>query len=390
MENRRIHLLFIVNSLTFGGAEKHAVALLNGLDAERFRLSLAYLKHDETLLPQVDAARLEGGVACCHVSRRIDLHAVGLLAARLRDEAVDIVVCVNTYSLLYGWLARLHSGLHPRMVEIFHTTETGSLRGELEMLFYRPLFLPSHALVYVCDSQRAYWRAKVLRARRDVVIHNGVDTEHFRDRYTPAEKHFWRKCHGFSADDFVVGLCAAMRPEKAHDDLLRAIAGLRAAGCEAKCLLIGDGPQRPSIDRRIDAMGLADHVRITGFVRDVRPLIAACDAMTIVSHHVETFSIAALEAMALGKPMVMTRIGGAAEQIVHGANGYLYPRGDIAALIRALRRLREGQRCRVMGARARATVAGRFSIEAMIAAYADLFAGLASAPAMRERKLDAA
>ncbi|MDB5728301.1 MAG: hypothetical protein JWQ00_1506, partial [Noviherbaspirillum sp.] len=55
-----------------------------------------------------------------------------------------------------------------------------------------------------------------------------------------------------------------------------------------------------------------------------------------------------------------------------------------------LRHLREGQRCRVMGARARATVAGRFSIEAMIASYADLFAGLACAPAMRERKLDAA
>jgi glycosyltransferase involved in cell wall biosynthesis len=390
MENRRIHLLFIVNSLTCGGAEKHAADLLNRLDTARFRLSLAWLKDDDTLLPQIDAARLEGGAACCGVSRRIDRRAVDRLAARMRDEAVDIAVCVNTYALLYGWLARLRSGLRPRIVEIFHTTETGSLRGELEMLFYRPLILASHMLVYVCDSQRAYWRARALRARREAVIHNGIDGAHFSNLYTPVEKSFWRRCYGFAAGDFVVGLCAAMRPEKAHGDLLRAIAGLRSAGCEAKCLLIGDGPQRPLIERHIEAMGLADHAKITGFVRDVRPLIAACDAMAIVSHHVETFSIAALEAMALGKPMVMSRIGGAAEQIEHGANGYLYPRGDIGALIRALRCLREGGRCRLMGLRARAMVEQRFSIETMTAAYADLFAGLAPAPAMREGKFDAA
>jgi glycosyltransferase involved in cell wall biosynthesis len=378
MENRPINLLFIVNSLTFGGAEKHVVTLLNNLDTARFRLSLAYLKNDEALLPQLDRKRLQGGAFCPRVSKKIDLRAARQLAEKIRDDAIDIVVCTNNYSLLYGWMARFMSVQRPRVIEIFHTTEIGSLRGRLEMLFYRPIFLVSHMLVYVCESQRTYWRSRALRARKDIVIHNGID--YFTDRTTAESKTAVRQSHGFSDDDYVIGLCAAMRTEKAHADLLEAIARLRADGLAAKCLLIGDGPQRPEIEKRIKELGLSSDVRITGFLADVRPTVAACDAMAIVSHHVETFSIAALEAMALGKPMVMSMIGGAAEQVVDGHNGYLYRRGDIDALARALRRLHDRMTCRQMGARARATIVQRFSVDLMADAYAQLFVRLAQSP----------
>jgi glycosyltransferase involved in cell wall biosynthesis len=380
MENRRINLLFIVNSLTFGGAEKHVVTLLNHLDTARFRLSLGYLKKDETLLPQLERKRLEGGAFCCDVSSKIDLIAARRLAEKIRDDAIDVVVCTNNYSLLYGWLGRLGSGQRPRLMEIFHTTEIGSLRGKLEMLFYRPIFLASHMLVYVCDNQREYWRGKALRARSDSVVRNGIDIDHFTDRYTLQDKTALRHSQGFSADDYVIGLCAAMRTEKAHGDLLQALARLRSAGVKAKCLFIGDGLERPAIERQIEAMDLSPHVSITGFMGDVRPAVAACDVMAIVSHHVETFSIAALEAMALGKPMVMSMIGGAAEQVIDGDNGYLYRRGDIAVLADALHKLHDRERCRQMGARARLIAAQRFSIDLMVDAYAELFTRLAQSP----------
>jgi glycosyltransferase involved in cell wall biosynthesis len=380
MENRRINLLFIVNSLTFGGAEKHVVTLLNNLDTARFRLSLAYLKNDATLLPQIERKRLEGRVFSCDVSRKIDLPAARRLADTIREDAVDLVVCTNNYSLLYGWLGRLGSGHHPRVMEIFHTTEIGSLRGQLEMLFYRPLFLASHMLVYVCDNQRAYWRRKALRARSDAVVHNGIDIDYFTDRYTPQDKSAVRHSYGFSADDYVIGLCAAMRSEKAHGDLLHALSRLRSAGVAAKCLLIGDGPERPAIERQIKAMDLSPHVGITGFICDVRPAVATCDVMAIVSHHVETFSIAALEAMALGKPMVMSTIGGAGEQVIDGDNGYLFPGGDIAMLADALHKLQDRQQRMQMGARARLLTAQRFSVGLMVDAYAELFARLVHSP----------
>lgn len=380
MGNRRINLLFIVNSIGIGGAEKHVITLLNNLDIARFRLSFAYLKNEDTLLPQLELKRMEGRVFCCNVSRKIDIRATLLLAKHIRDEAVDIVVCTNTYSLLYGWLARTMVGRHPRLVEVFHTTELGSMKDKLQMLFYRPFFRTCDRLVYVCENQKKYWLSKSLRAKHDVVIHNGIDIEHFSDRYSSDEKNLLRQNYGFCADDYVVGLCAFMRPEKAHGDLIKAVANLRSAGQKVKGLFIGDGPDRLKIQEKINTLGLAQHIKITGLLTDIRPAIAACDVMTIVSHHVETFSIAALEAMALGKPMIMSEIGGAAEQIVHGENGYLYERSDIGALANALRRLMDPKKRELMGNRARSMVAQQFSLVGMIDNYAQLFTGMVESP----------
>jgi len=298
------------------------------------------------------------------------------LADHLRGEHIDIVLCTNTYSLLYAWLARMASaasgGPRPRIVEVFHSTELGSLEDELQMLFYRPWILACDRLVYVCENQRRYWRRRALRARGDAVIHNGIDIAHFADGYSDREKAAVRAAYGLGSGDYVIGLCATMRPEKAHGDLLRALVRLRDEGVRARALLIGDGPMRAEIEAVIERLGLGGHACITGFASDVRPLIAACDVMAITSHHVETFSIAALEAMALGKCMVMTDIGGAAEQIRHGDNGFLYRRADIAALCAALHTLAAPAVREAMGARARATVVEKFSLQRMVDAYSAL------------------
>jgi glycosyltransferase involved in cell wall biosynthesis len=379
MKPEAINVLFIVNSLQFGGAEKHVVTLLNHLDTARFRLSLAYLKNDATLMSQLDRERIGGRVFCCNVARKIDMRAVGQLAAYIREHQIDIVVCANLYSLLYGWLARIWSRRHVRLVEIFHTTDLGSVKDKCQMLLYRPLIFACNKLVYVCQSQRSFWRARALIVRHDTVIHNGIDVEKFADRTTPAEKLQFRQCHGFTGEDYVIGLCAVMRPEKAHDDVLQAIASLKKEGLEVKCLFIGDGPERLKIEQRIVALGLGQQVRITGFMKDVRPAIAACDAMALVSHYVETFSIAALEAMALGKPMIMSNVGGAGEQIVDGQNGYLYRRGDIVALAEAMRRLHDPVQRARMSALARSMVVRQFSVATMLQAYERLLVGMVNA-----------
>ena len=376
MKNRRVNLLFIVDSLDLGGAEKHAIELLNSLDTTRFRLSLAYLKSEYALLPQLLVERLKGGLFCCNVSKKVDMRAVRQLVTHIRDESVDIVVCSNTYPLLYGWLARIAAGRKTRLVEVFHTTELDTMKSKFQMLFYRPLFRACDMLVYVCENQKKYWRSKGLSARQDTVIHNGIDIERYADRYTSEEKNSLRQSFGFGPDDFMVGLCALLRPEKAHGDLLQAIASLRAGKLDVKCLFIGDGPERSRLESTIEAMGLAAHVGITGILADVRGAIAACDVMALVSHH-ETFSIAALESMALGKPMIMSEIGGAAEQVMRGKNGYLYQRGDINALAHAVQQSMESTTRGQMGDHARATVAQKFSLATMVDAYERLFVGLA-------------
>jgi glycosyltransferase involved in cell wall biosynthesis len=139
----------------------------------------------------------------------------------------------------------------------------------------------------------------------------------------------------------------------------------------AKVLMIGDGPQRAEIERQIAELQLAGHAVIAGHRPDVRPYIACCDVMTLTSHVVETFSIAALESMALGKPVVLTRIGGAEEQVRHGSNGLLYEPGDVATLAKHLRRLTAGTDRLSMGAIAARDVRERFTIQRMVQRFSE-------------------
>jgi glycosyltransferase involved in cell wall biosynthesis len=369
----------MVSSLRPGGAEKHAVSLVNQLDTTRFRLALGSVKAAATLATEVDAARLES-LFSLDVRRGFSWRAPARLARILDDHHIDVVVCTNAYSLLYAYAASWLARRRIRLVEIFHTTVPRTLKFRLTMILNRFLFRRCSLLVYVSFAQREYWRARGVNAARDLVIQNGIDTEHFTDRWAAADKAATRAEFGYTASDYVIGICAALRVEKAHGDLLQAVRRLRDSGVAAKVLIIGDGVQRAAIEEQIAALGLRDAATITGYKIDVRPYVAACDAMALVSHSVETFSIAALESMSLGKPIVMTDIGGAREQVTHGATGFLFEPGDIAALTQHLGALADRELRQRMGNLAAQTVREKFTVRAMLAAYDRELLGLCPAP----------
>lgn len=360
---RTPRLLFVVNSLVTGGAEKHVVTLLNHLDASRFQLHLAYLKRGEDLLPQLHRHRL-ASVTCCDVIRWIDLDGVRRLRRILVENRIDAIVCTNSYSTLYGRLAMRGCEPSPRLVTVFHTTVLQTRKEKMLMLLYRRLFSRCDLLVYVSENQRRYWRERGLDPVTDEVVHNGIDTDWYREAGPAGARLALRRELGFAADDYVIGICSALRPEKAHGVLLAAIARLRAQGIAAKGLLIGDGPERPAIERAAARLGLAAHVRISGVQEDVRPYIGACDVMTLVSH-TETFSLAALESMSLGKPLVMSDVGGAREQMIPQRHGFLFEPGNIDALTTHLTALTSAPLRAQVGAAAARRVRELFTVQRM-------------------------
>ncbi len=372
-------ILFVVNSLDVGGAEKQLVALLNHLDPRRFRMHLAYLKSAASLRSHLCEERLEE-VLCCDARHWLDPRVVARLRSLCAARAIDAIICVNPYSMLYGHLSR---GARPaaRLATVFHSTVLHSRKERAQMLLYRPLFRRCDLLLYVCESQRRYWRARGLNAPADDVVYNGIDTASYTDSRPQAERIAFRRSLGVHDDEYLIGLCAVLRPEKAHGDLLCAVASLRARGIPAKALLIGDGPERPRVEQTAARLGLTPHVLITGFKQDVRPLIAACDVMTLVSHAVETFSVAALESMSLGKPLVMSDLGGACEQVVPGEHGYLFEAGDIDALTMHLAALTSQPLRARLGEAAARRVRERFTVQAMTSRFSECLERLLQAPA---------
>ncbi len=377
-----VGVLLLVSSLRFGGAEKHTIALANHLDPARFNVDVCWIKGESHLAAELDSQR-EIKASCLQARGKFDWSAIRRLAALIDERGIDIVACTNGYPLLYAFAAARLSTRKVRLVEVLHTTIVHGRKMRAALWLYRQLIRSCDLLVYVSHGQRAYWLARGMRARRDVVIQNGIDTNHFTDQSSAADKLALRARFGFAGDDYVIGLCAALRREKAHGDLLQGLIRLHRRGVPAKALLIGEGVERARIEQQVRELGLESCVAITGFQQDVRPFIAACDVMTLTSHRVETFSIAALESMSLGKPIVLTRIGGAEEQVIPGENGYLYEAGDIDALADRLHKLADRAGRERMGQRAALYVRERFTTEKMINAFNEELLRVAAHPADR-------
>ncbi|MED5619590.1 glycosyltransferase [Ideonella sp. BN130291] len=370
MTPRRVALL--TGTLGTGGAERQVLTLAAHLDRREFATDVISLKHHGSLAGEL--AQLNTNHWSAAAGPGFDLAAVRRLAGRLRDARYDVVLATNQYCGTMLRLATLVGPRPPRLIAAFHSSPAhvgDGVRDRARLLAYRIALRGYDRLIYVGRRQRDEWLARGFAAGMPSdVIYNGVDVA----RFTAVPARDVRAELGWDRSHFVVGLCAALRREKRVLDLLDAAVTLVARGMPLRLLIIGDGAQRRAIEERVDALGLRAITVVTGLQPDVAPFIHACDVMTLVSA-VEAFSIAVLEAMACGKPMVLTRVGGAAEQIEPGVSGYLVDVGKPQQIADRLAHIWHAGEAQRLGARARERVLRDFSLARMVEQYASVFRG---------------
>jgi glycosyltransferase involved in cell wall biosynthesis len=175
---------------------------------------------------------------------------------------------------------------------------------------------------------------------------------------------------------FVIGSVGRLAVEKNQRALIDALAVLRDRAIDAHLVLVGEGSQRAELERRAQELGLESHVTLAGSQRDVRPWLAALDVFVLPSTHIETFSNAALEAMSMAKPVILSEVGGAREMVRDGIDGYTLACDTLdATLPDVLSRLHDDAQLRAkLGRAARERVQAKFSAVSMIDAFADLIA----------------
>ncbi|MHB9143930.1 MAG: glycosyltransferase [Symbiobacteriia bacterium] len=211
-------------------------------------------------------------------------------------------------------------------------------------------------LIVVADFKRQELIRRGIKPQRIVTVYNGVDTQRFtrRPKQSP-----WpgRK---------VVGIVAVMNRGKGHEYLVEAARAVADRIPEVLFVHVGDGPLRPELERRIHELHLEDNVVLLGMRRDVPALLPEFEVFTLPSE-IEVFPLAILEAMACGKPVVATNVGGIPEMISPGVNGYLIPPKDPWQLATALTSLLlDPSTAESMGKTGRDLVEQRFSEELMI------------------------
>jgi glycosyltransferase involved in cell wall biosynthesis len=356
-----------VPSLRRSGAETQAVNLVNGLDADRFEPHLLYYEREDSLLSGIDVSKVH--VHALRKRRSLDPALMAAIARIIDRHRIELVHCTLQYSLFLAWFARALARRKPPLLCSLHTTLNVDSKFELaDRLIFRRMLRSCAALVFVCRNQRDHWARKFPELEPKAhVVYNGVD-EHAFDPARFSDRAPLRAALGIPADAKLVTCLAAFRPEKGHLLLLRAFAGVVAEHPNARLVLAGDGATRPAAERLAAHLGLEETVRFAGAQSDVKPLLAASDVTVLASTSVETFSMAMLESMAMGVPVVATDIGGTNEAVLDGETGFLVGPNDVPSLSRAMIRLLSDDALRARcGARARELIASRYTEARMIA-----------------------
>lgn len=374
MNSRPFRPLFITASLAEDSPQRHSVTLMNRLDERGQHCHGVYLRDERTLLGRVRLGA-GGSMFCPLVSSYLDLPALKRLAAHVARLQPDILVSANGDALNYAILVRWRTGLRIPLVVIFHPSALRGPKARLKMSLERQFCARIECLVHGSETQLKYLQARGLAARRNEVIVKGVDTECFQVAPFVAEGAAIRRQFGLADSDYVIGMPAVLTPEKSPLLLVEATSELRAQGIPAKALLIGDGEMRPAIEARARLLGIEAHVAITGWQIDVRPALAACNVVSLCGTN-ESLPQAALEAMAMNRPVVLAESAGTREIVESWLNGFLFPPDKRPELVARLARLADASLARLMGDKARSFIETQFSESQMVDRYEQLLGEL--------------
>lgn len=154
-----MRLLFVTTSLIYGGAERHAVTLMNRMTERGHETHAVHVK--DVKPDQADRIRLgvTGTLRCLNATRYFDPRAVADFADHLSRIRPSVIVAANPYALMYAWLAlrlaRTRTRTRPALVVTYHSTRLLNLKERLQMMLYRLFFWTADFSVFVCESSGA-------------------------------------------------------------------------------------------------------------------------------------------------------------------------------------------------------------------------------------------
>jgi glycosyltransferase involved in cell wall biosynthesis len=361
----RRRVFFLVDSLEIGGTETQAVELALRLDPARYAVTLGCLRMAGPLLAKLKGSTVSvmewnarGGV-----NSPRGVYQILRLARFLRRGRFDVVHTHDLWSNLLGIpAARLASA--PVIIS--------SRRDLAHLAWYTPRrrkilrylqALSSAVLVNSSQISEQLVREDGFRPEFIRVVHNGIDLDRFSHLAPDRERLF----PGLENCTLIVCTGNMHSDIKGHPTLIEAAQHICAKFPQVKFVLIGDGRRRAEVESKIVDLGLEQKILLLGSRLNIPELLACCD-IAVLSSRAEGFSNALLEYMAVGLPVVATRVGGNVEIIQHRTNGLLVSPDDPVDLGGAISCLLENPTlASQLGTAARERVRRYFGLEQLTA-----------------------
>ncbi len=361
------NILHIIDTTGPGGAETVFIELLTHLPAEKYH--------------PVVVIRGKGWVyeeLCRRGFSPILLDAKGSfnwrylknLLALIRRENIDLIqshlLGSNVYCAIAGLLSR------KPVVATFHGQVDIGLYERLKGLKFAALNFGANAIVAVSDNLRQDIISRTpLRVSKTRVVYNGIDTAAFqRPRSDVLRQQF-----GWHDDDIIIGSLGNIRTAKAYDVLLHAAARLKHSEAKYRFVIAGQGKAGLYDDLLAlrKQLALEDTVHFLGFNDDPAGFLANLD-LFLLSSTTEGFSIATIQAMVSGLPVIVTRSGGPQEIVTHNVNGWMIAPGEAQAIAEAVEKVSQDAALKQrLAEQGRQHALATFDISAMLNGYESIY-----------------
>ena len=366
----RLRVVHAVDGLDIGGTETNAVRTAIALAARGITVHMAVFRMGP-LAPRLTAAGIRIHLLPIRgIAHWTALRAIARFAALCRDVRADVVHCHDVYtnSLL---------------------TIGARLAGVPLVIASRRWGLAQYPPSLTQSSRLGYRFAHCVLANSATVAASVVDEEHVpRSRLVTVSNFvddiLWtadraairaelRERLGVDADAPLVSMVARLSPEKDHPLAIAAFRQVLQAIPSARMVLVGGGPALDRVRAEIDSSGLTHAVLLAGEQPHGWRYHAAADAALLTSQR-EGFPNTIVEAMALGRPVVSTDVGGVRDAVHEGENGFVVPTGAVAPLAHALQTLLQDlPRARRMGAAGELRARANFSQEAVLSTLLEVY-----------------
>jgi glycosyltransferase involved in cell wall biosynthesis len=398
---RHLKIIRVIARLNVGGPARHGVILDEGLSARGHRTLLVHGvvdDHEQALETFAEGARL----------RRLKIPELGRRVSLLADASAFIRVVrtvfgerpdvVHTHTAKAGVLGRAAAVLYnatrrrSRRCIVVHTFHGHVFEGYFNPVVNRAIRATerllarcSDCLITISETQKAdvVDRFAIARAQKVAVIPLGLELDDLLSLSSTTPNR--RSELGIPHHDVVLGFVGRMVPIKDLETLLYAFATAARQTAQLRLLLAGDGQARPDLERLAIELGVVDRVHFVGWAASLPPLYATIDVGVISSIN-EGTPVALIEAMAAGRPVVATRVGGVPDLVADEITGLLVPPRSPDALAAAFTRLAGSRSLREnLGAEARAQVAGRYTSKRLVNEVESLYRTLL---AVKRRPVD--
>ncbi|MBF0495768.1 MAG: glycosyltransferase [Deltaproteobacteria bacterium] len=375
-QGKRIQVVVLVSTLVMGGAEQMLMALLQGLNRERFQVLVYFLKEPGILGQEIP--KLGYPIRTNILKGYGDIAVIPRLARLLIKDRADIVLLLNHRdTIFFGVTAAKLAGVRG-VINWHHDTAKRYSMHRLTMLGRRVFHLLGvDRVVAVAQGHKEYLiKSEGISRSKIEVIYNGVNPEKCHSSLTVSEA---KRRLGIPLESLVVSMISVLRPDKAHDVLLQAAKIVLRDFPTAYFIIVGDGPRKGALEDLAKGLGLAGHVLFLGFRRDIADILRAVDINVLSTKpEQETLSVAVIEAMAAGIPSVCTDVGFMREIVHSGENGFLVRLGDPQDLAQKIMVIFGDEELRrKMGAASQKAVQAGLTVKQMVTGFENLFCTLA-------------